>query len=144
VAPEDGELRAERRSEGALGAPFPSWFGPEGKLVREGSLEVPVRVGERWVLGVRSRRYDSEHLPSPGPHWLRVVFEPSRDPQEPNDAPEQATLLAPGDARELTFTPRGDRDWFRVVGSGDALLRLELERLSDGLRPQIRWYDAAG
>jgi hypothetical protein len=86
-------------------------------------------------------------LSAPSPNWIMVSPFAAAAEGEPNDAPHQATALAPPPcAGHGVLAKPGDADWFRVAAKKDQ--RLDFRVLGRSLRspvdPVLVVHDAAG
>jgi len=73
------------------------------------------------------------------PFQVKVDFLEEFDPYEPNDAPEDAKLVEPGEELDFAIFPLGDRDWFKVDVPGQGYLSVSSRGVPSGVDLQVRF-----
>lgn len=79
-----------------------------------------------------------------GEYQVTIEYTPKFvDPNEPNDKPYQAVMMAPGMQYNGVIDDESDEDWFTFILENDAVVDLKLERIPHNRTMSLSIYDSA-
>jgi Caspase domain len=116
-----------------------NWYTP---LAKGGNTEgvVDIAPAGDYYLEVR----DSSEANSPDPYTLTLVFTPSIDPHEPNNAFGTAADVTANQHWRATMLPKGDVDWYRFTVDRQGEFRVDITHVPANLTVQYRVWNAEG
>jgi Caspase domain/Bacterial pre-peptidase C-terminal domain len=117
-----------------------NWYTP---LAKGGNTEgvVDIATAGDYYLEVHDGNDDAN---SPDPYTLALVFTPSIDIHEPNNAFGTAADVTPNQHWRATILPKGDVDWYRFTVDRQGEFRADITNVPANLAVQFRVWNAEG
>jgi hypothetical protein len=117
-----------------------NWYAP---LAKGGNTEgvVDIAAAGDYYLEVRDGNDDAN---APDPYTLALVFTPSIDTHEPNNAFGMAADVTANQHWRATILPKGDVDWYRFTVDHQGEFRVAITNVPANLDVQFRVWNAEG
>ncbi len=118
-------------------ARYQEWEGEKEKRIRGWNrLPDAVFIPEKgtWYFAVKDN-YDDAY--SKETVDIRASFLKEFDNHEPNDTPEDAAVVEPGEIINPAVYPKKDQDWFQVHVKEQGYLSVQSNHVPEGIKPEV-------